>query len=86
VSQPAIKISVVTPCFNEVEVVGETYRRFSNVCLPYNSCYEIVFVDDGPNDTVSSGEWSAGLGCASGRSFMNGKPVLRADPNIPGPR
>ena len=49
-SQSAIKLSVVTPCFNEAEVIGETYRRLTSVCLPYRSTYEIIFIDDGSTD------------------------------------
>jgi glycosyltransferase involved in cell wall biosynthesis len=45
-----IKVSVVTPCFNEMEVMKETYRRISAACGPYAPSYEIVLVDDGSTD------------------------------------
>ena len=48
-------VSVVTPCYNEEEVIGETYRRITKACEPYHPAYEIVFVNDGSRDST----WSA---------------------------
>jgi len=48
-------VSVVTPCFNEVEVIGETYRRIAETCRRYGPSWEIVFVNDGSTDRT----WSA---------------------------
>ncbi len=48
------KVSVVSPCFNETEVIHETYRRISQACAPYRPDYEIVFVNDGSTDATWS--------------------------------
>jgi polyisoprenyl-phosphate glycosyltransferase len=42
-------LSVVAPVYNEREVVGEFYRRLTDVLTPLGE-YEIVFVDDGSTD------------------------------------
>ena len=44
-------ISIVVPVFNEIEVIGNFYRRMKKVleCLD-SMYYEIVFIDDGSND------------------------------------
>lgn len=48
-----IDLSVVVPCFNEMEMIDVLYVRLSDVC---RSCvgknYEIVLVDDGSIDTT----------------------------------
>jgi dolichol-phosphate mannosyltransferase len=46
---------VVTPCLNEVEIIGETYRRIAETCRPYRPDFEIIFVNDGSTDAT----WSA---------------------------
>ncbi|AUN96470.1 glycosyltransferase family 2 protein [Pseudazoarcus pumilus] len=44
-------ISVVVPCFNEADVILETYRRLSAVLEQERFCdREIIFVDDGSHD------------------------------------
>ena len=48
-------VSVVTPCLNEVEIIGETYRRIAETCRPYRPDFEIIFVNDGSTDAT----WSA---------------------------
>ncbi len=48
-------VSIVTPCYNEEEVIGETYRRLAEVCRPYAPSCEIIFVNDGSKDST----WSA---------------------------
>ena len=48
---PKVTLSVVTPCFNEAEVISELYRRLTDVCqAAVGDDYEIVFVDDGSTD------------------------------------
>ena len=47
-------VSIVTPCYNEEEVIGETYRRLAEVCRPYLPACEIVFVNDGSRDATWS--------------------------------
>ena len=48
-------VSIVVPCYNEEESVGELLRRIRAVvaCLPTHSC-EIVLVDDGSQDRTWS--------------------------------
>ncbi|MDQ5855955.1 MAG: glycosyltransferase family 2 protein [Actinomycetota bacterium] len=44
-------ISVVVPCFNEEEVLRETYLRLTAILTMLAECaHEIVFVDDGSRD------------------------------------
>jgi glycosyltransferase involved in cell wall biosynthesis len=52
---PRPSVSIVTPCFNEEEVIGETYRRLAEVVRPYLPSCEIIFVNDGSRDST----WSA---------------------------
>lgn len=46
--EPAL--SVILPCYNEQEVLEETYRRVSAVCGRLSCSYELVFVNDGSVD------------------------------------
>ena len=44
-------LSVVVPCFNEEEVIGETIRRLQAFCDSLvNLRVELIFVDDGSHD------------------------------------
>lgn len=43
-------LSVVVPCYNEGEIVGETHRRIADVCARIGRTHEIVIVDDGSTD------------------------------------
>ncbi|WP_428828176.1 glycosyltransferase family 2 protein [Azonexus sp. IMCC34842] len=45
-------ISVVVPAYNEEEVLPEFYRRTSTVLRALGVPYEIVFVNDGSNDST----------------------------------
>ncbi len=48
-------ISMVIPCYNEAETIGEFYRRATNLAAsmkPYE--FEFVFVNDGSNDESPS--------------------------------
>lgn len=47
-------VSVVVPCYNEEEVITETYKRLKVVLENINIPYEIIFVDDGSKDTTWS--------------------------------
>jgi glycosyltransferase involved in cell wall biosynthesis len=49
---PRPTVSIVTPCYNEEEVIGETYRRLAEVVLPYLPWCEIIFVNDGSKDST----------------------------------
>ena len=51
-----MQLSVVAPCYNEVDSVSELYRRVSQVCRDQvGDAYEIVLINDGSAD----GTWSA---------------------------
>jgi len=43
-------VSLVMPCFNEAEVLPETYRRLSDAARAWDVAVEIVLVDDGSHD------------------------------------
>lgn len=45
-------ISVVVPCYNEEEVIKETYKRLKKVLDKINIFYEIILVDDGSKDNT----------------------------------
>jgi dolichol-phosphate mannosyltransferase len=46
-------LSVVTPCFNEEEVIQETYSRLTLACREARGeDYELVFIDDGSKDST----------------------------------
>lgn len=47
-------VSVVIPCYNEQEVIEETYKRMKAVLEKINIPYEIIFVDDGSKDNTWS--------------------------------
>lgn len=44
--------SVVIPCYNEEEVIMESYRRISAVMLSMVEPYELVFINDGSKDAT----------------------------------
>jgi glycosyltransferase involved in cell wall biosynthesis len=47
------RISIVVPCFNEEEVVRETYRRLAAFAEQTAKCeFEFIFVDDGSRDAT----------------------------------
>ena len=43
-------LSVIVPCFNEEEVIFETYKRLKSVLLSLDIQSEIIFVNDGSTD------------------------------------
>lgn len=44
-------LSIVIPCYNEAEVIGETMRRLCTFCLEVDGMdVELIFVDDGSRD------------------------------------
>ena len=45
-----MKLNVIIPCYNEEEVLGESYRRFSATLEAASFDYSIIFVDDGSTD------------------------------------
>jgi len=49
--QPGLRLSVVTPCYNEEESLDELHRRTSAACCAsVGTDYEIVLVNDGSRD------------------------------------
>ena len=44
--------SVVIPCYNEEEVIMESYRRLNEVMLSMGDSYELIFVNDGSRDAT----------------------------------
>jgi dolichol-phosphate mannosyltransferase len=51
-----MQLSVVAPCYNEVDTVPELHRRVSRVCQDQvGDAYEIVLINDGSSD----GTWPA---------------------------
>lgn len=47
-------VSVVVPCYNEEDVLGELYRRLSQAVGNWEETAEIVLVDDGSTDATWS--------------------------------
>ncbi|MGF7214900.1 dolichol-phosphate mannosyltransferase [Spirosoma lacussanchae] len=50
----AHSISVIIPCFNEQQVIRETYMRLTRVMQANFSAYELLFVNDGSRDYTLS--------------------------------
>lgn len=46
----AVGISVVVPCFNEAEGIGECHRRLTQVLREIGLPYEVVYISDGSRD------------------------------------
>jgi len=46
--------SVVVPCYNEQEVITETYNRLSGVMVKMGEAYELIFINDGSKDNTAS--------------------------------
>ena len=45
--------SVVIPCYNEEEVISESYRRLTEVMLSMKESYELIFINDGSKDQTA---------------------------------
>jgi polyisoprenyl-phosphate glycosyltransferase len=45
-------LSVVVPCFNEVDVIRQTHERLSDALSKTDLDYEIIYVDDGSRDNT----------------------------------
>ena len=45
--------SVVVPCFNEQEVITETYNRLTKVMKGMAEPYELLFINDGSKDSTA---------------------------------
>lgn len=49
-----LSISVIIPCFNEQQVIRETYTRLTRVMQEHFATYELLFVNDGSRDYTLS--------------------------------
>lgn len=47
-------ITVVVPCYNEQEVITETYKRLTSVMKSSQYDYELMFINDGSKDETFS--------------------------------
>ncbi|MEG0948088.1 MAG: glycosyltransferase family 2 protein, partial [Bacteroidales bacterium] len=47
-----MKLNVVIPCYNEEEVLHESYKRFTQVLSAATFDYSILFVNDGSRDNT----------------------------------
>jgi glycosyltransferase involved in cell wall biosynthesis len=47
-------LSVIVPCYNEEEVLAETYRRLTSVVTRHGWSYELLFINDGSKDRTLS--------------------------------
>ena len=47
-----MKLNVVIPCYNEEEVLHESYKRFTKVLTDASFDYSLLFVNDGSQDTT----------------------------------
>ena len=45
-------LSVIVPCFNEEEVINETYKRLKAVLTTLDLKTEIIFINDGSSDNT----------------------------------
>lgn len=56
VTDRAATVSVVVPCYNRADLVGQTLRSLLNQTLPAD---EIIVVDDGSSDGTQEAAWAA---------------------------
>ena len=47
-------LTVITPCYNEEQVIQETYKRLTEVLQTIEYDYELLFVNDGSKDKTLS--------------------------------
>jgi len=47
------EFSVVVPCYNEQEVITETYNRLTKVMTGMGEPYELLFINDGSKDNTA---------------------------------
>jgi len=54
-TSPALKLSIVSPCYNEQESLSELCKRLTGACeAEVGDEYEIVLIDDGSSDSTRS--------------------------------
>jgi polyisoprenyl-phosphate glycosyltransferase len=54
-AQKDLFISIIIPCFNEEQVIAETYKRTSKVMQSFeHQGFEIIFINDGSRDSTLS--------------------------------
>ncbi|MBN2165255.1 MAG: glycosyltransferase family 2 protein [Marinilabiliaceae bacterium] len=47
-------ISIIIPCYNEELVILETYKKLTDEIKKLNEKYELIFINDGSNDSTLS--------------------------------
>lgn len=47
-------LSIIIPCYNEEQVIAETYKRLTDVLQKLPHDYELIFVNDGSKDRTLS--------------------------------
>jgi glycosyltransferase involved in cell wall biosynthesis len=45
-------VSIIVPCYNEVDCIAATVRKLSDTMLALHRPYELIVVDDGSNDAT----------------------------------
>jgi len=45
-------LSIIVPCYNEEEVIDETYRRISSIYTKLDIDIEVIFINDGSQDNT----------------------------------
>ena len=68
-----LELSVVVPCFNEIETVGELVRRVTEVARSTFGDYELILVDDGSRD----GTWEKIAELAETHPYIVGMKLSR---------
>jgi glycosyltransferase involved in cell wall biosynthesis len=49
----SVDLSIVSPCFNEEEVIGEFLKQTQEALTPLGLSYELIIVDDGSQDRTA---------------------------------
>src|SRR5687767_4197781 len=49
-ARSAMRLTLVVPCFNEIDVIGRFHGAVSHELAATGESYEIIYVDDGSTD------------------------------------
>jgi len=44
------RVAIIVPCYNEEDVIAESYRRIKQVALSIENPTEIIYINDGSRD------------------------------------
>lgn len=55
IAQPALQLTVLSPCFRDADNLPELHRRITEVCAKLAISYELLLVDDGSPDATWAG-------------------------------